>query len=74
MSTNGDVPTASAAPRAGVSSPAPKRFYSTMRKSRNPYISMKTKDRCHFYSTMKPGDLQRPFAVLPSRFSTSVPN
>jgi hypothetical protein len=30
-------------------------FYSTMRKSRNPYISMKTNDRCHFYSTMKPG-------------------
>jgi hypothetical protein len=29
-------------------------FYSTMRKSRNPYISMKTNDRCHFYSTMKP--------------------
>jgi hypothetical protein len=30
-------------------------FYSTMKKSRNPYISMKTNDRCHFYSTMKPG-------------------
>jgi hypothetical protein len=35
-------------------------FYSTMRKSRNPYISMKTNDRCHFYSTMKPGGSDHP--------------
>jgi hypothetical protein len=27
-------------------------FYSTMQKSRNRYMLMKTKDRCHFYSTM----------------------
>jgi hypothetical protein len=30
-------------------------FYSTIRKSRNPYISMKTNDRCQFYSTMNRG-------------------
>src|ERR1700733_15768 len=33
-------------------------FYSTIKKSRNRYISLKTNDRCHFYSTMKPGGRQ----------------
>jgi hypothetical protein len=30
-------------------------FYSTMTPSRNRPIYLKTNDRCHFYSTMKPG-------------------
>jgi hypothetical protein len=41
--------------QSGAPSKVPAHFYSTMRTSRNPYISMKTNDRCHFYSTMKPG-------------------
>ena len=33
-------------------------FYSTMKKSRNRYMLMKTKDRCHFYSTMIGGGMR----------------
>jgi hypothetical protein len=41
-------------------------FYSTMRKSRNPYISMKKNDRCQFYSTMKPGGNEHRGPALPA--------
>jgi hypothetical protein len=41
--------------QVGIGPPRNTGFYSTIEKSRNRYISMKTNDRCHFYSTMKPG-------------------
>ena len=81
-----DAPSNAAAkpPLQAASRLAQRHFYSTMTPSRNRYISMKTNDRCHFYSTMKPGVFMRFLvgvllvfsslaAAAPGAFSQSAP-